>query len=344
MTDLEYTFEESELWVFLRGLKRGQTLQAEALLGLAGNAGREELEDALTQLTQQHISLDVRMLRFEGGTGAARLKMEENLALQQDMTCGLEENDPLRLYLEEIAATPAAGDADLLAAEFLSGREDAATILTNLCLSRVIAISREMTGKGVLLLDLIQEGSLGLWQSIRTYEGGDFECHCDWYIRQYMACAVVLQAADSGLGARLRQGMEDYRDVDQKLLAELGRNPTLEEIAEGLHMTLSQAQTVENMVMSARLVASAHQAPEEKEEDPEDSQAVEDTAYFQSRQRIFDMLSGLTEQEKILINLRYGLESGKPLTTQQVAEYLNISPAEALSLEAGALEKMRKEG
>jgi RNA polymerase sigma factor (sigma-70 family) len=71
---------------------------------------------------------------------------------------------------------------------------------------------------------------------------------------------------------------------------------------------------------------------------------VEDTAYFQSRQRIFEMLSGLTEQEKTLITLRYGLESGKPLTTQQVAEQLNISPEEALSLEAGALAKMRKEG
>ena len=342
--DLEFAFEENVLQAFLHTLKPCTTVQAETLLGLADQVGREELEDVLISLTQQHIALDVDKLRLEGGAGAVRLKMEENLAKQQDMSCGLEENDPLRLYLEEIAATPAAGDVNLLAENLLAGREEAALMLTNLCLSRVIAISREMTGKGVLLLDLIQEGSLGLWQSISAYTGGDFESHCDWYIRQYMACAVVLQAADSGLGAKLRQGMEDYRDVDQRLLAELGRNPTLEEIAESLHMTLSQAQMVESMVMSARLVASAHQVPEEKEEDSEDSQAVEDTAYFQSRQRIFEMLSGLTEQEKTLITLRYGLESGKPLTTQQVAEQLNISPEEALSLEAGALAKMRKEG
>ena len=118
----------------------------------------------------------------------------------------------------------------------------------------------------------------------------------------------------------------------------------MEEIAESLHMTLTQAQTVESMLMSAQLVASVHQVPDEKEEQPEDTQAVEDTAYFQSRQRIFEMLSGLTEQEKQLITLRYGLESGKPLTTQQVAELLNISPAQALSLEADALAKMRKDG
>lgn len=342
--DLEFAFEENALQAFLQTLKPGTSVQAETLLGLADQTGREDLEDALVYLTEARISIDVNNLAVEAGASANRLKMEESLAKQQDMTCGLEENDPLRLYLEEIAATPAAGDVNLLAADYLAGNESAATMLTNLCLSRVIAISREMTGKGVLLLDLIQEGSLGLWQSIGTYTGGDFESHCDWYIRQYMAGAVLLQAADSGLGAKLRQGMEDYRDVDQKLLAELGRNPTLEEIAESLHMTLSQAQTVESMVMSARLVASAHQVPEEKEEDPEDSQAVEDTAYFQSRQRIFEMLSGLTDLEKQLITLRYGLESGKPLTTQQVAEVLNISPEEALSLESGALAKMRKEG
>ena len=342
--DLEFAFEENALQAFLQTLKPGTSVQAETLLGLADQTGREELEEALMHLTEARISIDVNNLAVEAGASASRLKMEENLAKQQDMTCGLEENDPLRLYLEEIAATPAAGDVNLLAADYLAGDESAATMLTNLCLSRVIAISREMTGKGVLLLDLIQEGSLGLWQSIGTYTGGDFESHCDWYIRQYMAGAVLLQAADSGLGAKLRQGMEDYRDVDQKLLAELGRNPTLEEIAENLHMTLSQAQMVESMVISARLVASAHQVPEEKEEDPEDSQAVEDTAYFQSRQRIFEMLSGLTDLEKQLITLRYGLESGKPLTTQQVAEVLNISPEEALSLESGALAKMRKEG
>lgn len=342
--DLEFAFEESALQTFLHTLQPGSSVQAEALLGLADQTGREELEEALAFLTEERIFLDVSNLSVEMGAAAARLKMEENLAKQQDMTCGLEENDPLRLYLEEIAATPAAGDVNLLAAEYLAGNDSVASMLTNLCLSRVIAISREMTGKGVLLLDLIQEGSLGLLQSINAYRGGEFESHCDWYIRQYMAAAVTLQAADSGLGAKLRRGMEDYRDVDQKLLAELGRNPTLEEIAQCLHMTVSQAQTVESMVMSARLVASAHQVPEEKEEEPEDSQAVEDTAYFQSRQRIFEMLSTLTEQEKTLVTLRYGLESGKPLTTQQVAETLNISPEEALALEAGALAKMRKEG
>ncbi len=342
--DLEFTFGDNALQTYLQTLEPGSIVPAQSVLGLADQSGREDLEDGIEFLTRNHILLDVSNLTVDGGAGASRLKLEENLVKQQDMTCGLEENDPLRLYLEEIASTPVAGDANILAEECLAGNTEAASMLTNLCLSRVVAISREMAGKGVMLLDLIQEGSLGLWQSIGTFTGGDFATHCDWYIRQYMAAAIILQAADCGLGAKMRQAMQDYRDVDQKLLAELGRNPTLEEIAECLHMTSVQAQMVESMVLSAQLVASAHEQPEETTEDPEDRQAVEDTAYFQSRQRIFEMLSGLTEQEKQLISLRYGLDSGKPQTTQQIAEILNISPEDALALEAGALAKMRKEG
>lgn len=342
--DLEFTFEDSPLLTYLQSLQRDSVVSAEQLLLLADQDSREALEEGLAYLLDKHITLDVSKLTPEKNAAAQRLALEEKIAQQSDMTVGLDENDPLRLYLEELSQTPAAGDPQILAHAYLDGDSQAAELLTNLCLGRVIAISREMAGKGVLLMDLIQEGSLGLWQSIAAYSGGDFAGHSDWWIRQCMAGTVVLQAADGGLGQRLRQSMEDYRDVDQKLLSELGRNPTLEEIAESLHMSLSQAQMVESMVLSARLVAQAHSVKEEDASAPEDTQAVEDTAYFQSRQRIFEMLSDLSHMEKELITLRYGLESGKPMSAQQVAEKLQISPEEAVALEAKALEKMRKDG
>ena len=343
MMDLEFTFEENALQAFLKTVKPGSAVQAETLLGLADQTGREDLEEALESLTQAHISIDVSNIAAELTAGAERLKMEENLVIQQDMTCGLEENDPLRLYLEEIAATPAAGDVNLLAEEYLAGNKKAATMLTNLCLSRVVAISREMTGKGVLLLDLIQEGSLGLWQSIGAYCGGDFESHCDWYIRQYMAVAVTLQAADSGLGSKLRQGMEDYRDVDQKLLAELGRNPTLEEIAEAMHTDVSAAAVYGEMLTAARTRKQVENAREEPEETPEDDQAVEVTAYFQSRQRILELLSTLTEQEAKLLTLRFGLEGGLPLSPEETGKKFGLTPHEVVTMEAAALSKLRQE-
>lgn len=337
--DLEFTFADDPLLTYIDSLQPDTSVPAQQLLTLASDA--QSLEEALDKLTENRISLDVSQIYWEGGQAAQRLSMEQKLAKKQDLIGNLGENDPLRLYLEELAATPAAGDINLLSQSLLEGDTQAASLLTNLCLSRVVSISREMTGKGVLILDLIQEGSLGLWRSIQTYTGGNFEDHCDWWIRQSMAAFITLQAADSGLGQRLRQSMEDYQDVDQKLLTELGRNPTIEEIAEGMHLTLPQAQMVESMVLSARLVAIAHAKQEEPEETPEDRQAVEDTAYFQSRQRIFDMISGLSDTEKQLITLRYGLDSGTPMSAQQVAERMGLSCEEVTAMEAKALEKMR---
>ena len=91
----------------------------------------------------------------------------------------LEENDPLRLYLEELAGIPVCGDVQMLAQRYLEGEESVASQLTGLMLSRVVERAREHTGMGVLLLDLIQEASLGLWQGILHYTGGDMESHCD---------------------------------------------------------------------------------------------------------------------------------------------------------------------
>lgn len=200
-----------------------------------------------------------------------------------------------------------------------------------------------MTGRGVLLLDLIQEASLGLWQGVLSYAGGDFAAHRDWWIRQYLNKAVTLQARSSGVGQKMRQGMEDYRDVDQRLLAELGRNPTLEEIAEAMHITPEDAAVYASMVTAARSRKKVEQEREEPEVTPEDDQAVEDTAYFQSRQRVLDMLSSLTEQEAKLITLRFGLEGGMPLSPEDTGRKLGLTAQEVVDMEAAALQKMRNE-
>ena len=98
------------------------------------------------------------------------------------------------------------------------------------------------------------------------------------------------------------------------------------------------------MLESARIVEQAKAPAEEKEESEEDDQAVEDTAYFQSRQRIADMLSGLTAQEAELLNLRFGLEGGLPLSPEDTGKRLGLTPQEVVAMEASALAKLRKEG
>ncbi len=343
---MEFTFEPTAWQLALEKLPRGGKIDAARFLTLLEEETEEALEEAFLALEMGHIRLDVSGLPRPSATGEAalRLKSEQQLVAQgADLLTVLEENDPLRLYLEEVAALPAAGDPQLLAQRYAAGYEAVLPGLTNLMLATVIEKAKAMTGRGVLLLDLIQEGSLGLWQGILSYRSGDFEEHARWWIDQYLARAVTLQARQMGLGQRMKQALQDYRQMDQQLLTELGRNPTLEELAMHLHMTPQEAASVANMLESAKILQQAHTAAQPREETPEDQQHVEDTAYFQSRQRIEEMLSGLPESQVKLLSLRFGLEGGKPLSPEETGKRLGFTAQEVVALEAQALAALRRE-
>ena len=140
---------------------------------------------------------------------------------------------------------------------------------------------------------------------------------------------------------KLRQDMEDYRDADQRLLVELGRNPTVEEIAEMLHITPEECAVLEKMVENARAMEKNRQEQEEPEPTPEDEQAVEDTAYFQVRQRIMELLSCLSEEDSKLLTLRFGLEGKKPLSPVETGVVLNLTPEQVVAREAQILAQLR---
>ena len=343
MSNLEFTFEDSA--TFFADVADGSLLSAARFLTVMEGETEDTLEDALTELESRGIMLDISDLPKAAYTGeaAVRLRREEQLANQEQFWTALEENDPLRLYLEDLAAIPVCGDAAILAAECAAGKQSAQEQLLNLSLSRVVAIAREMTGHGVLLLDLIQEGSLGLWQAIMNFRGGDFESCSDRWIRGSMAKLITLQARDNGVGQKMRQALEDYKAVDERLLSELGRNATIEEIAEEMHMSAEETALVKNMLDSARLLNRAKAENEPEEESPEDEQHVEDTALFRMRQRISDLLSGLDEADAKLLTLQFGLEGGLPLSPEETGRKLGLTPEEVISREAAALAKLRNE-
>lgn len=342
---MEFTFEETPWEQAIHALQPGETISAMKLLPLLEEAEEDSVRDALDLLEEKAITLDISDLPLDPGSGelALRLRQEQQLVSSGNLLGGLEATDPLRLYLEELAATPVAGDVNILAEEYLRGNEKAAEKLTGLSLSRVVELSCEMTGRGVLLLDLVQEASLGLWQGILSYAGGDFENHRDWWIRQYLARAVLMQARSGGLGQKLRQGMEDYRDVDQRLLSELGRNPTLEEIAEAMHITSEDAAVYADMMNAAQTRKRIEDARKPAEPTEEDEQAVEDTAYFQMRQRITELLSTLEETDAKVLTLRFGLEGALPMSPEDTGRKLGLTPQEVVEREAAALMKLRSE-
>lgn len=347
MNTLDITFELSPWEAFLQTKQAGDTVTAGQLLTLLEGEEEQALEEALEDLDTACIDLSVEDLPRTAGTGEAALRLKRELdlvgkGLKPEL---LEQGDPLRLYLEELSRIPAQGDEQILSVEASRGREDAMVQLTNLGLSRVVELAGEYAGYGVLLLDLIQEGSLGLWQAVHSFHGGDYAAHRDRWIRRYLAKAVTIQARSSGVGQKMRTAMEDYRAVDERLLGELGRNATLEEIALELHMSVDEADSVRKMMEDARNLARNKKIPASEEENAipeEEDQAVENTALFQMRQRISDLLSGLSQRDSRLLTLRFGLEGGLPKSPEEVGAELGMTPEEVVAAEAAALSKLRQ--
>ena len=339
----DFTFEATPWELALEEMHIGDTLSAARFLTLLEGESEETVEEAFEDLAAAHVTLDVAELPKTLGAGdtAVRLRREAELVKTGLDPAVLEPGDPLRLYLEEVAATPVCGDELLLAADAAGGDERVMERLTNLGLSRVIELSKEYTGYGVLLLDLIQEGSLGLWQAIGCFDGGDYEAHRDWWIRQSLARAVTMQARQSGVGHKLRQAMEDYRSVDERLLCDLGRNPTVEEIAEEMHISVQEAVAVAKMVENARMMGKVH-TPEVEDDPAEEEAHVEDTALFQMRQRIAELLEGVSEEDAKLLTLRFGLEGGLPLSPADTGRRLGLTPEEVVAREAAALSQLRQ--
>lgn len=343
MNELDFSFGDSPWEQLLSSRQPGESVSAAHLLALLEEEEEQAVEDAFQDLESMEIGLDVSDLPRVKAAGEATARLLREMELSKD---GItpdqwEPDDPLRMYLEELAATPVYGEEGLLAVQAAQGDEQAKQNLACLGLSRVLEIAREFTGFGVLLLDLIQEGSLGLWQAVNRCDGNNYESARDFWIRFYMAKAVTLQARANGVGQKARRGLEDYKQVDERLLGELGRNPTLEEIAEQLHMELEEAESLRKMLDDARLLAQVKTPEEPEEEEQIQQQAVEDTAQFQSRARILDMLSGLDEKEAELLTLRFGLEGKPPVTPEEAGKRLGISPQAVLQMEAAALAKLR---
>ena len=342
----EYVFESAfSPWeMALSKMKRGSVLPATRFLSLLEQDQSVEAESAAMDLEEMEILLDVSGLPKLTASGKtdARLILEEKGYREGNLIQNLEGNDPLRLTLEQIRQIKPPADVEALAAKAASGDERAMEQLTNGSLPLVYTLAGEYIGHGVLLVDLIQEGSLGLWQAVMNYREGSFTEHCSRWIRQAMARAVTLQAHANGVGSHMAKAMERYRRADRELLIQLGRNPGEEEIALEMGISPEEATLIGKMIREAESMERVRQANAPKEPEPEDEQAVEDTAYFQSRQRINEMLSDLSEMDANILTMRFGLDGKAPLSAAQVGEKLGLTAQEVTSREAQALASLRK--
>ncbi len=323
----------------LDALAPGQTMKATRFLTLVETMEDGSPEEAALELEQRQIALDISDLPVLPGNPETegRLHLEQKLYGTGEWKTTLESHDPLYRFLEELEGAGPRGSVEALARRCAQGDENAMEELTRAYLPKVYAWAGAYLGKGVLLSDLLQEGSLGLWEAVLCYRGGDLEGHCHWWVSQAMARAVTLQALENGVGGYLVRQVQALGRADQTLLTRLGRSPTLAELAQELNLNLEQTMALTKLLREIR----AQSKRQEPKADEDQEKAVEDTAYFQTRQRIDSLMSALTRREQELLNLRYGLTGKPPMTAPEVARVLGCTAQEVVEAETAALAKMR---
>lgn len=339
---MEFAFEPSGWELEIESRKAGGKMPVKRLLALLEGEDEETVQEAFSLMEREGVALDISGLpkAEPAGDSAARLKQEAER--KADIADCLGQNDPLRLYLLELEQIRPGKPISALAEDYLAGDPGAMEDLSEALLPQVVQRAMDYTGWGVLLLDLIQEGSLALWQGLGSYTGGDVVAHCREYMDRAMAKAVFLQARAGGVGQKLRRDTERFARIDKKLLTDLGRNPTVEEIALEMGISPEEADSLRETLTAARQMQRAKQAMAPKEESPDDEQAVENTAYFQSRQRVGELLAGLSGEDERLLTLRFGLDGALPLSPEETGRKLGITPDEVIRREEDALRRLRQ--
>lgn len=336
--ELEFDWQERDWHGVFGSIPRGSVIPAQRFFAILGTVDESEAMDAALTLEDRGVGLDVSALpRWGKGAAAQRLNREYELVRAGALPGGLEPDDPLRLYLLELERQP---KLDEVTARQLVEEDSDPNRLTEGLLWLAVQEAAAFAGQGVLLLDLLQEGALGLMSAVETVHEDILET-VRWHIRQAMARTVAIAYMVSGEAERLLASMRAYQQADRRLLERLGRNPGPEELAQELGKTVTETLTIAQMVRDAARATKVQPQPEKTGEEPQES--VEDSAYFQLRSRVEELLSTLDETDRRLLTLRFGLEGGRPQTQEEAALSLGLPLEELQRRELAAMAHLRKQ-
>ncbi|REK77394.1 RNA polymerase sigma factor RpoD [Paenibacillus paeoniae] len=264
---------------------------------------------------------------------------------------GIKINDPVRMYLKEIGRVPllSADDEIELAIRIENGDEEAKRRLAEANLRLVVSIAKRYVGRGMLFLDLIQEGNMGLIKAVEKFDhqkGFKFSTYATWWIRQAITRAIADQARTIRIPVHMVETINKLIRVSRQLLQELGREPTPEEIA--VEMELSTEKVREIMKIAQEPVSLETPIGEEDDshlgdfiEDQEALAPADAAAYELLKEQLEDVLDTLTEREENVLRLRFGLDDGRTRTLEEVGKVFGVTRERIRQIEAKALRKLR---
>ncbi len=264
---------------------------------------------------------------------------------------GISIEDPVRMYLKEIGKVPllSAEDEIELAKRMEEGDEEAKKRLAEANLRLVVSIAKRYVGRGMLFLDLIQEGNLGLIKAVEKFDyrkGYKFSTYATWWIRQAITRAIADQARTIRIPVHMVETINKLIRVSRQLLQELGREPTPEEIGKEMNMPVERVREI--LKISQEPVSL--ETPIGEEEDshlgdfiPDDNMPVpaEAAASTLLKEQLIEVLDTLHERERKVLSLRFGLEDGRARTLEEVGKEFNVTRERIRQIEAKALRKLR---
>ena len=264
---------------------------------------------------------------------------------------GINVDDPVRMYLREIGRIPLLTfDQELdLAKRILKGDEEAKKELAESNLRLVVSIAKKYVGRGMLFLDLIQEGNMGLIKAVEKFDytkGFKFSTYATWWIRQAITRAIADQARTIRIPVHMVETINKLIRTSRHLLQQLGREPTPEEIAKEMEIPVEKVVEIQKIAQDPVSL----ETPIGEEDDShlgdfiqdEDSPAPHDAAsYTLLREQLEDVMSTLTPREAKVVKLRFGLEDGKSRTLEEVGSQFNVTRERIRQIEAKALRKLR---
>ena len=331
-----------------------------------GNGGVLTYGELMTALQEQELTPDEiddlyetfshKGIEIVDDSNRAQAEMDEDKAEEEvdiDLSIpeGISIDDPVRMYLKEIGRVPllSADEEIALAKRMEAGDEEAQKELAEANLRLVVSIAKRYVGRGMLFLDLIQEGNLGLIKAVEKFDynkGYKFSTYATWWIRQAITRAIADQARTIRIPVHMVETINKLIRVSRQLLQQLGREPSPEEIAEAMEISVERVREI--MKIAQEPVSLETPIGEEEDshlgdfiEDQDAPAPAEAASFMLLKEQLEEVLDTLTEREERVLRLRFGLDDGRARTLEEVGQNFGVTRERIRQIEAKALRKLR---
>ena len=331
-----------------------------------GNGGVLTYGELMTALQEQELTPDEiddlyetfsnKGIEIVDDSNRAQAEMDEDKAEEEvdiDLSIpeGISIDDPVRMYLKEIGRVPllSADEEIALAKRMEAGDEEAQKELAEANLRLVVSIAKRYVGRGMLFLDLIQEGNLGLIKAVEKFDynkGYKFSTYATWWIRQAITRAIADQARTIRIPVHMVETINKLIRVSRQLLQQLGREPSPEESAEAMEISVERVREI--MKIAQEPVSLETPIGEEEDshlgdfiEDQDAPAPAEAASFMLLKEQLEEVLDTLTEREERVLRLRFGLDDGRARTLEEVGQNFGVTRERIRQIEAKALRKLR---